>query len=105
MSKMVTQNDKIPNDALSVCRLIEHINMWQQFIIVIICLYTDDLMKVSLLFIHTKMISITASIKKVSLENVMIMLISQSISIESHFASAAPCSSALGEFIVLRVEH
>ena len=28
----------------------------------------------------------------------------QSISIESHFASAAPCSSALGEFIVLRVE-
>ena len=31
--------------------------------------------------------------------------VSQSISIESHFASAAPCSSALGEFIVLRVEH
>ncbi|KAG7215541.1 hypothetical protein INR49_014708 [Caranx melampygus] len=28
----------------------------------------------------------------------------QIISIESHFASAAPCSSALGEFIVLRVE-
>uniref|UniRef100_A0A8C9Y454 Ig-like domain-containing protein n=1 Tax=Sander lucioperca TaxID=283035 RepID=A0A8C9Y454_SANLU len=26
--------------------------------------------------------------------------VSQSISIESHFASAAPCSSALGEFIV-----
>ncbi len=30
--------------------------------------------------------------------------VSQSISIESHFASAAACSSALGEFIVLRVE-
>ena len=31
--------------------------------------------------------------------------VSQNISIESHFASAAACSSALGEFIVLRVEH
>ena len=31
--------------------------------------------------------------------------VSQSISIERHFASAAPCSSALGHFIVLRVEH